>query len=154
MLLYNVWYFCFCCFFNCWYGLAFFFSSRRRHTRCALVTGVQTCALPILRGISAHSNGFHPCRALHLLQLLLGAVDAPGSFRYQPPYPKPIPLPNRPGKARRADGTLDAGPLGYVHGPEDLLVDEQGRPRRIDHAFSWAYPLSAHGMMHTLIRNA
>src|SRR3546814_11680576 len=27
--------------------LRFFFSSRRRHTRCALVTGVQTCALPI-----------------------------------------------------------------------------------------------------------
>src|SRR3546814_5107917 len=26
-----------------------FFSSRRRHTRCALVTGVQTCALPIFR---------------------------------------------------------------------------------------------------------
>src|SRR3546814_3698572 len=26
---------------------SFFFSSRRRHTRCALVTGVQTCALPI-----------------------------------------------------------------------------------------------------------
>src|SRR3546814_645773 len=32
-----------------WRGviLLFFFSSRRRHTRCALVTGVQTCALPI-----------------------------------------------------------------------------------------------------------
>src|SRR3546814_19227556 len=31
----------------------FFFSSRRRHTRCALVTGVQTCALPIYQyGIS------------------------------------------------------------------------------------------------------
>src|SRR3546814_2451331 len=29
---------------SCWF---FFFSSRRRHTRCALVTGVQTCALPI-----------------------------------------------------------------------------------------------------------
>src|SRR3546814_3228353 len=28
--------------------MVFFFSSRRRHTRCALVTGVQTCALPIL----------------------------------------------------------------------------------------------------------
>src|SRR3546814_17912213 len=28
--------------------ICFFFSSRRRHTRCALVTGVQTCALPIL----------------------------------------------------------------------------------------------------------
>src|SRR3546814_10763220 len=36
------------------YGLLFFFfSSRRRHTRCALVTGVQTCALPILS--SRHS---------------------------------------------------------------------------------------------------
>src|SRR3546814_13453729 len=31
--------------------IVFFLSSRRRHTRCALVTGVQTCALPIL-GIS------------------------------------------------------------------------------------------------------
>src|SRR3546814_9207998 len=30
--------------------LSFFFSSRRRHTRCALVTGVQTCALPISAG--------------------------------------------------------------------------------------------------------
>src|SRR3546814_10374530 len=35
--------------------LFFFFSSRRRHTRCALVTGVQTCALPIFR--SAFLNG-------------------------------------------------------------------------------------------------
>src|SRR3546814_7401411 len=31
----------------------FFFSSRRRHTRCALVTGVQTCALPIFTSASA-----------------------------------------------------------------------------------------------------
>src|SRR3546814_1869526 len=31
----------------CSVGGVFFFSSRRRHTRCALVTGVQTCALPI-----------------------------------------------------------------------------------------------------------
>src|SRR3546814_3859135 len=30
-----------------WSFSVFFFSSRRRHTRCALVTGVQTCALPI-----------------------------------------------------------------------------------------------------------
>src|SRR3546814_1325916 len=42
----------FCCcgcdvvFLFCLY-FVFFFSSRRRHTRCALVTGVQTCALPI-----------------------------------------------------------------------------------------------------------
>src|SRR3546814_15449799 len=32
---------------SCCCVLFFFFSSRRRHTRCALVTGVQTCALPI-----------------------------------------------------------------------------------------------------------
>src|SRR3546814_3822820 len=35
--------------FVCLLFLFFFFSSRRRHTRCALVTGVQTCALPIFR---------------------------------------------------------------------------------------------------------
>ena len=111
-------------------------------------------AMHAMRGISAHSNGFHTCRALHLLQLLLGAVDAPGSFRYQPPFPKPIPPANRPGKTRKPDGLLDAPPLGFVHGPEDLVVDEHGQPRRIDHAYSWAYPLAAHGMMHTVIRNA
>src|SRR3546814_5152410 len=32
--------------------LFFFFSSRRRHTRCALVTGVQTCALPIFNKVA------------------------------------------------------------------------------------------------------
>lgn len=111
-------------------------------------------AMHAMRGISAHSNGFHTCRALHLLQLLLGAVDTPGSFRYQPPFPKPIPPPNRPGKRRQDNGVLDAAPLGFVHSPEDLVVDSNGQPRRIDHAFSWAYPLSAHGMMHTVIRNA
>src|SRR3546814_2043097 len=34
----------------------FFFSSRRRHTRCALVTGVQTCALPILADETENLN--------------------------------------------------------------------------------------------------
>src|SRR3546814_1899490 len=38
--------------------LYFFFSSRRRHTRCALVTGVQTCALPILASLRT-SNTIH-----------------------------------------------------------------------------------------------
>src|SRR3546814_2807120 len=35
------------CLVPCVFILIFFFSSRRRHTSCALVTGVQTCALPI-----------------------------------------------------------------------------------------------------------
>ena len=111
-------------------------------------------AFHAMRGISAHSNGFHTCRALHLLQLLLGAVDTPGSFRYQPPFPRPIPPANRPGKTRLANGALDAPPLGFIHGPEDLLVDAQGEPRRLDHAYSWRYPLAVHGMLHTVVRNA
>src|SRR3546814_6293006 len=45
LLLYS--FFDFCRFFS---FVLFFFSSRRRHTRCALVTGVQTCALPIFIG--------------------------------------------------------------------------------------------------------
>src|SRR3546814_4666462 len=40
------------------YVFFFFFSSRRRHTRCALVTGVQTCALPI----SAGAGLYRPAR--------------------------------------------------------------------------------------------
>src|SRR3546814_5366894 len=38
------------------YMFVFFFSSRRRHTICALVTGVQTCALPILAYFRAKQN--------------------------------------------------------------------------------------------------
>src|SRR3546814_7875233 len=38
--------------------LLLFFSSRRRHTICALVTGVQTCALPILNADLAPLNSF------------------------------------------------------------------------------------------------
>src|SRR3546814_12988354 len=37
----------------------FFFSSRRRHTRCALVTGVQTCALPIYRQLGVQQALVH-----------------------------------------------------------------------------------------------
>ncbi|MFC4819791.1 molybdopterin oxidoreductase family protein [Dokdonella ginsengisoli] len=111
-------------------------------------------AMHAMRGISAHANGFHTCRTLHLLQMVLGAIDTPGSFRYQPPYPKSAPPPNRPGKTRKPNGALDAGPLGYVHAPEDLLVDDQGRPRRIDKAYSWEHPLAAHGMLQNVIANA
>src|SRR3546814_2619209 len=39
--------------------MLFFFSSRRRHTRCALVTGVQTCALPIAHGKRAKDRALY-----------------------------------------------------------------------------------------------
>src|SRR3546814_6550612 len=46
--------------------LWFFFSSRRRHTRCALVTGVQTCALPISSAFLCpfRDNGRSPGRCV------------------------------------------------------------------------------------------
>jgi len=45
-------------------------------------------------------------------------------------------------------------PLGWPADPDDLFVDEQGEPVRIDKAFSWEYPLSVHGLMHNAITNA
>ncbi|MBX3582329.1 MAG: molybdopterin oxidoreductase family protein [Rhizobiaceae bacterium] len=109
-----------------------------------------------MRGISAHTNGFHTCRAIHLLQVLLGTVDVPGGFRFKPPFPKePPPGPKPAGKdGGRAMTPLSGMPLGFVSGPEDLLVDDNGGPIRIDKAYSWEAPLAAHGLMHTVIRNA
>src|SRR3546814_9823473 len=45
------------CVLACYLLFFFFFSSRRRHTRCALVTGVQTCALPIYSSRASSSLG-------------------------------------------------------------------------------------------------
>src|SRR3546814_5490476 len=52
----------------CFCFLCFFFSSRRRHTRCALVTGVQTCALPISPVVVVDQpiHGFRPPSMLFL----------------------------------------------------------------------------------------
>ncbi|TIP24699.1 MAG: formate dehydrogenase, partial [Mesorhizobium sp.] len=108
-----------------------------------------------MRGISAHSNGFHTCRAIHLLQVLLGTVDVPGGFRFKPPYPRCAPPGPKPaGKNVRPMTPLEGMPLGFVSGPDDLLVDEVGTPIRIDKAYSWEAPLAAHGLMHSVIRNA
>src|SRR3546814_11253542 len=50
---------------------SFFFSSRRRHTRCALVTGVQTCALPILASKTNDTAGDGTTTATVLAQAIL-----------------------------------------------------------------------------------
>src|SRR3546814_9254421 len=55
--------------------VVFFFSSRRRHTRCALVTGVQTCALPIY-----HQRGRELATALMMLAAAGWIVAAGGWF--------------------------------------------------------------------------
>src|SRR3546814_5461744 len=47
---------------------SFFFSSRRRHTRCALVTGVQTCALPIFCCSRRRAEKLYICDYVHILR--------------------------------------------------------------------------------------
>jgi sulfite dehydrogenase (quinone) subunit SoeA len=111
-------------------------------------------AIHAMRGISAHSNGFQTARALHLLQSLVGAVDAPGAFRFKPPYPKPATAHPRPHFRARPGQPLDGPHLGYPQGPDDLALLDDGTPARIDKAFSWENPLSAHGLMHMVIPNA
>ena len=107
-----------------------------------------------MRGVSAHSNGFQTCRALHILQILLGTVEVPGGFRFKPPYPKPSSIHPKPHFKVTPDAPLDGPHLGFVHGPEDLALDDNGKPVRIDKAFSWENPMSAHGLMHMVISNA
>ena len=107
-----------------------------------------------MRGISAHANGFHTARAIHILQMLLGTIDTPGGFRFQPPYPRPIPPSPTPAGPAAPGEPLSGPPLGFPRGPEDLLVEADGTPQRIDKAFSWEAPLAVHGMMHMVITNA
>jgi len=107
-----------------------------------------------MRGISAHSNGFQTARALHLLQILLGAVETPGSFRLKPPYPKPLEAHPTPHFVTTPGKPLSGPHLGYVRGPENLCLLPDGSPARIDKAFSWENPFSAHGLMHMVIPNA
>ncbi len=107
-----------------------------------------------MRGISAHSNGFQTCRALHVLQILLGSVEVPGGFRFKPPYPKPVTAHPKPHSGMNPGKALNGPHLGFVHGPEDLLLNDEGGPMRIDKAFSWENPMSSHGLMHMVISNA
>jgi len=110
-----------------------------------------------MRGLAAHSNGFHTIRALGILMSLLGTIDRPGGFRHKAPFPRPIPPcakpPNSP-DAVQPGAPLEGMPLGFPAEPEDLFVDEDGGPVRLDKGFSWEYPLSVHGLMHNAITNA
>ncbi|WIY27136.1 molybdopterin oxidoreductase family protein [Parasedimentitalea psychrophila] len=107
-----------------------------------------------MRGIAAHANGFQTCRALHVLQILLGTVEVPGGFRFKPPYPKPAEAHPAPHCNGRPGRPLDGPHLGFVQGPEHLALKEDGSPARIDKAFTWENPMSSHGLMHMVISNA
>ncbi|MCC5985765.1 MAG: molybdopterin-dependent oxidoreductase, partial [Rhodobacteraceae bacterium] len=54
-----------------------------RGQRHQTMTG-RPVAMHAMRGISAHSNGFQTCRALHMLQILIGSIETPGGFRFKP----------------------------------------------------------------------
>jgi anaerobic selenocysteine-containing dehydrogenase len=89
--------------------------------------------------------------------MLLGTIDCPGGFLYKAPYPKPCPPPVKPfgGPSDvRPDAPLPGPHLGFLEGPEDLLLSSDNGPSRIDKGFSWEAPLAAHGLMHMVIRNA
>ncbi|MEW6165208.1 MAG: molybdopterin oxidoreductase family protein [Pseudomonadota bacterium] len=120
------------------------------------VTG-NPVAFHAMRGLAAHSNGFQTIRALGILMSLLGTIDRPGGFRHKVPFPRPIPpcarTPNHP-NAVQPNKPLDGMALGWPADPDDLFVDENGGPVRIDKGFSWEYPLSVHGLMHNVITNA
>ena len=120
------------------------------------VTG-NPVAFHAMRGLAAHSNGFHTIRALAILMTLLGTIDRPGGFRHRAPFPRPIPPCAKPPKGPEAvkpDTPLAGMPLGWPNDPDDLFVDGEGKPIRLDKGFSWEYPLSVHGLMHTAITNA
>ena len=120
------------------------------------VTG-NPVAFHAMRGLAAHSNGFHTVRALAILMCLLGTIDRPGGFRHRAPFPRAIPPAAKPPSSPdmvRPNTPLGALALGWPASPEDLSVDAAGAPLRIDKGFSWEYPLSVHGLMHSVITNA
>src|SRR3546814_5896380 len=107
-------YFCFSCF-------VFLFSSRRRHTRCALVTGVQTCALPILETVPTPSaqvlaNSVRLARACRAagVQVVLVRV---GHDTAKVPHPKPI---------------TDSSFSGFQYGPDAKEIPPELGPEAGD----------------------
>ena len=120
-------------------------------------TQARPLAFHAMRGLAAHSNGFQTVRALAVLMSVLGTIDAPGGFRHKAPYPRHI-VPNyrafNSPEMIQPNTPLNAAPLGFPASPEELAINPDGSPIRIDHAFSWEHPLSAHGLMHNVITNA
>ena len=120
-------------------------------------TQARPVAFHAMRGLAAHSNGFQTVRALAVLMSVLGTIDAPGGFRHKAPYPRHI-VPNyrafNSPEMIHPNTPLNAAPLGFPANPEELAINPDGSPIRIDHAFSWEHPLSAHGLMHNVIGNA
>src|SRR3546814_9058170 len=103
----------------------FFFSSRRRHTSCALVTGVQTCALPIYRTERLGGTARLARGTLHM------AVTRLTKYAFHQGFAAPL-----AGLARRSDEPVSPGRSHPEH-PEPGRLDrrvERGRDPQPQHA--------------------
>src|SRR3546814_3068015 len=115
--------FCGCPFFSRFFVFFFFFfSSRRRHTRCALVTGVQTCALPISlqraqeRGKFARPAETGRAQRIHVVTDAADAISRtlfPGCYFRATNQPQPI----RPASAESTQN-CNAAEIGRASGRE------------------------------------
>src|SRR3546814_4156202 len=83
-----------------------FFSSRRRHTRCALVTGVQTCALPIYAEFLAGFFTSHNLSSRTLGRLAQSALY----YHEGPSEPIPQELPRAAYQMKVPAGIRKTGP--------------------------------------------
>src|SRR3546814_2867486 len=105
--------------------VCFFFSSRRRHTRCALVTGVQTCALPISRE-HCTAISLRPYRGVKQDGLEDLAIDNEKGQTEQKP--------RRPARQRGGDFLLDIALPSFgialaMHPDTDRDQDDRGEER-------------------------
>src|SRR3546814_3312946 len=95
--------------------MLFFFSSRRRHTRCALVTGVQTCALPICPLRDTRQPARQRDRARRIVDPPIVSVNVSRRRAHAEDA------------ARREDRldleTLDSGVAGVLEGGTDAALD-------------------------------
>ena len=117
--------------------------ARSACTRCAASRRTPTAFTPAARCICCRS-----CSARSMYR----AVFA--TSRRIPSRSRPDPGPRARSARSCPARPLPRPPLGFPTGPEDLLVEADGTPRRIDKAFSWEAPLAAHGMLHLVITNA
>src|SRR3546814_7159829 len=98
---------------DCWMTVSFcfiifFFSSRRRHTRCALVTGVQTCALPIFADRQADARAACPTVIAHEIALLAKIGEQPQVERRERSEAKLLRRARRPGRSEEHTSELQS----------------------------------------------
>src|SRR3546814_5330864 len=91
--------------------LFFFFSSRRRHTRCALVTGVQTCALPICVAIEIDHQVDDPVVAILVLRAAIDGTARAVGVDVRDDVPDDL-----------VEAAIEAGEHPVVEGPRSIFT--------------------------------